>query len=256
MSVWRQLTRGLRVLTRRAAADRDVADELQHYLDESIAALVDRGYSADEARRMAMRDLANSPSAHGRVRAYGRENAVSPPAADFRHAARRLRRTPAFTIVCVVTLALGIGASTAIVSVVNPVLFERLPYPHAERVVTVWDTADNGARLEVTFGTYREVVARSRVFEATAALKAWQPAVTGGTEPERLDGQGVGAAYFRVLGVMPAIGRDFDAADDVVNGPNVVIISDGLWRRRFSADPAIVGRPITLNDTSFTVVGI
>jgi putative ABC transport system permease protein len=255
-SLWRHLTRGLRVLTNRDAADRDAADELQHYLDESIAALVDRGYSRDDAHRLALRDLGNLTVAREQVRAYGWENVVSTTAADVRHAARRLRRTPGFTIICIVTLALGIGASTAIVSVVNPVLFERLPYPRPERIVTVWDVANGGGRLEVTFGSIREIVQRSRAFEATAALRPWQPTMTGWAEPERLEGQRVGASYFRVLGVAPAIGRDFNTAEDVVNGPKVVIISDALWRRRFSADPALVGQPIGLDDDSFTVVGI
>ena len=177
--------------------------------------------------------------------------------ADVRYGLRRLRRDPAFTIVGAITLAVGIGASTAIFSAVNPVLFQPLPYPDADRLMMIWDS-QNGARFDVTFGTYREVIARNRSFEAMAVMRPAQPTLTGVEEPERLNGQLVSADYFRVLGVRPALGRDFDAADDLPvppNGPFVAIISDSLWRRRFNSDSALVGRQILLNDIPATVVG-
>ena len=152
-------------------------------------------------------------------------------ARTFGCAARRVLR-----FVAVLTLALGIGASTAIFSAVNPILFEPLPYPHAGRVMMIWDFGPDGSRLDVTFGTYRELVERSRSFDAIAVMRAWQPTMTGPAEPERLDGQRVSASYFRVLGVSPALGRDFDSSDDGLNGPKVAILSDGLWRRRFGGD--------------------
>jgi hypothetical protein len=157
-----------------------------------------------------------------------------------------------------ITLALGIGASTAIFSAVNPVLFQPLPYPDAGRLMMIWD-GQNGTRLDVTFGTYRELLARSRSFESMAAMRPTQPTLTGVEEPERLDGQFVSADYFRVLGARPALGRDFEAADDLPfqpNGPFVAIISDTLWRRRFNTDPALIGRQILLNDIPATVIGI
>jgi putative ABC transport system permease protein len=120
----------------------------------------------------------------------------------------------------------------------------------------IWDYRVDGSRLDVTFGTFRELAERSRSFDAIAVMKLWQPIMTGAAEPERFDGQRVSAAYFRALGVSPSLGRDFDAADDRVNGPNVVILSDGLWRRRFGGEPAIVGQPIALNDATYTVVGV
>src|SRR5205823_680345 len=126
----------------------------------------------------------------------------------------------------------------------------------ASRVVVLWDYGVGGGRLDVTFGTYREIVERVRSFDAIGVMRLWQPTITGGPEPERIDGQRVSVGYFRSLGVLPAVGRDFDAGEDRVNGPNVVILGDGLWRRRFAGDAAIVGRQITLNDALFTVVGI
>lgn len=175
---------------------------------------------------------------------------------DLHYGIRMLAKKPAFTAVAVITLALGIGASTAIFSAVNPILFEPLPYPHAGRITMVWDFGNGGARVNVTFGTYRELLERSRSFEALAVMRVWQPTLTGVTQPERFEGQRVSASYFRVLGVSPALGRDFQESDDQLNGPAVVIISDGLWRLRFGEDNAIVGNQITLDDRSYTVIGV
>jgi putative ABC transport system permease protein len=175
---------------------------------------------------------------------------------DSRYGVRMLRKTPGFTLIAVLTLALGIGASTAIFSAVNPILFEPLPYPHSDRVTMIWYADADGSRGAQTFGTYRELAARSRSFEALAVMKLWQPTMSGPAEPERFDGQFVSASYFRALGAPPALGRDFDPADDRLHGPNVVILSDGLWRRRFGGDPTVIGRQITLDDNSYTVIGV
>jgi putative ABC transport system permease protein len=175
---------------------------------------------------------------------------------DLLYGARMLAKKPAFSTVAVITLALGIGASTAIFSAVNPILFEPLPYPRADRITMIWDFGNEGSRLYVTFGTYRELVERSRSFESLAAMKPWQPALTGEGQPERFEGQRVSASYFRALGVSPAIGRDFQESDDQLNGPTVAIISDSLWRRRFGGDVSIVGRDVALDGKLFSVIGV
>ena len=175
---------------------------------------------------------------------------------DAGHALRTLRQRPGFTAVSVLTLALGIGASTAIFSAVNPILFEPLPYPHAGRVMMIWDMRRDGARSFPAFGAYHELLGRSRSFDAIAVMKPWQPTMTSASQPERFDGQQVSAAYFHVLGVSPVLGRDFQASDDQPNGPNVVILSDALWRRRFSADSTVVGRQVTLDGNIYNVVGV
>jgi putative ABC transport system permease protein len=256
MSLWRHLARGLAVLTNRTAADRDVADEVLHYLDQAATELVAKGLSPDEARRAAQVDLGNATVIREQVRDYGWENVVGTVSADVGYAARRLRANPGFLAVTVLTLALGIGATTAIFSVVNATLFDALPYPNPGRIVSIWYAGTDGSRADQAFGTYRELSARSRSFAAIAALKPWQPTLTGPDEPERIDGEQVSASYFRVLGVPPALGRDFDPADDRVGGPRVVILSDGIWRRRLRADRAIVGRQVTLNDSPYAVVGV
>src|SRR5574341_1384074 len=175
---------------------------------------------------------------------------------DLRYGARMLLKNPGFALIAVFTLSLGIGASTAIFSAVNPILFEPLPYPQADRVTMIWDFGPGGARAEVTFGSYRELVERSRSFDALAVMRAWQPTITGPAEPERIEGQRVSASYFRVLGAPPALGRGFDAADDRPSGPKVAILSDRLWQRRFGGGAEIIGGQIMLDDTSYTVIGV
>lgn len=175
---------------------------------------------------------------------------------DFHRALRMLGRAPGFSLLAIAVLALGIGASTAMFSAVDSVLLDSVPYPDADRLVTLWDHGPDGAQQPVTFGTYRELLARSRSFEAMAVIRPWQPALADADEPERLDGQRVSASYFQVLGVTPAFGPGFDPAMDRPDGRRTAVISDGLWQRRFQADPAVVGREVTLDDQRYTVVGV
>ena len=254
MSVWRHVTRGLRTLVHRSAADRDVADEVQHYYDETAAALEHTGLSPEDARRAARIELGQVASVQQQVRSYGWEHVLETAAADVRYGVRQLWRRPAFATIAVLTLGLGIGASTTIFSVVNPILLRSLPYPEADRLMMIEDGQDGNP--QVTFGTYREVIARTRTFQSLAAMRPLQATLTSVADPERLDGQYVSANYFDVLGVAPAIGRNFATADDRPGAPFVVIITDGLWRRRFAADPTIVGRQVLVEDTPVTVIGV
>lgn len=175
---------------------------------------------------------------------------------DIRYALRQMKKAPGFACTAVLILAIGIGGTTAIFSALKPILLEPLPYPHANRLLTIWYAGEDGGRYPQAFHTYRELTERSRSLEAAAVMKTWQPTLVGADQPERVDGQQVSADYFRTLGVAPALGRAFFPADDVFNGPKVVILSDGLWRRRFGGDRSIVGRDIKLNDENFTVIGI
>jgi predicted permease len=175
---------------------------------------------------------------------------------DFRYAVRQLRKNPGFASTAILILGLGIGATVAIFSAVNPILFEPLPYPHASRIMMIWYARDDGSRIPQTFHTYGELAARNRAFETLAVMKPWQPTLTGAETPERFDGQKVSAGYFGVLGIAPALGRDFRAADDILHGPKVVILSDRTWRAHFGADKTILGRDIKLDDDNYTVVGV
>lgn len=240
---------------RRRQMEEQLEKELRFHLDEQTADLIAPGHAPEEARRLARLSLGGPEQVKEECRDARGTRWLEDLLQDFRYALRTLRQRPGFTSVSVLTLALGIGASTAIFSAVNPILFEPLPYPNAGRITMIWDIFQ-GSRSDVTFHTYREVVERSRSFEAIAVMKPWQPTMTGPAEPERIDGQSVSASYFRVLGVAPALGRDFQESDDQFRGPKVVILSDALWRRRFGGDRAILGRQVRLDDDIHTVIGV
>ena len=256
MSLWRQATRGLRVLLRREAADGEVADEVRHWLEEAAAAHLARGLTPAEARRAAQLEIGNWAVVRDEVRAHGWEAVVGTTLADLRYAWRQLRRSPGFTVVCVLTLALGIGAATAVFSAVNPILLEALPYPRAERLLMISDLAQDGSPAYVTYGTYRELAARDRDVAALAVMDGWRPALMGTAEPERLHGLRVSADYFRALGVAPAVGRGFTDADDQPGAPRVAIVGDGLARRRLGGARVVLGRTITLEGDPYTVIGV
>jgi putative ABC transport system permease protein len=255
LSLWRQLSHGFGGLVRRAKRNQEADEELRHYFEEATAAWRARGLSAKDAIREARREFGSMATLEEQVRSYGWENAVRTIFSDLRFASRQLRNHPGFAVVGILTLAIGVGASTAIFSAINPILFKPLPYPHPGRILMIWSTYQ-GARSEVSFGTYRELAQRSHTFDTVAIFEPWQPAMTGGNLPERLEGQSVSAGFFRVLGVAPVLGRDFLASEDLFNGPLVVILSDKIWRRLFHGDPAILGRAIKLGDDNYTVVGV
>jgi putative ABC transport system permease protein len=256
MSLWRQLTHGLRVLIQRQAADRDAADEVEHYLQQAADALAAGGVSPEQARRAARLELGSPAVIHEQVRSYGWEQTIHTLLTDLHYAIRQLVRNPGFALVTALTLALGIGASTAIFSAVNPILFKPLPYPHAAQLMMIWERRNDGSAQPVTFGTFHGLQARARAFETMAVMKPWQPAMMGTGLPERFEGQRVSADYFRTLDTPPLLGRDFQPADDQFRGPNVAILSDRLWRVRFAGDRNIVGRQIKLDDDLFTVIGV
>ena len=178
---------------------------------------------------------------------------------DLRYAGRMLGRSPGFAIVAVLTLALGIGANTAIFSVVNALLLRPLPYAEPDRLVMVWQdlTAQGGPKTEwATPANFVEWRDSGTVFLSVAAVQGWQPALTGIAEAEPLVGEQVTRDYFDVLGVLPALGRSFHPDEDVPNANRVAILSHSLWQRRFGGDPAVIGRSIMLGAEPHEVVGV
>ena len=256
MSLRRHIVRGLRVLINRRASDQDLADEAQHYLEQATEEYIARGFSPEKARRAARLECGNAWSIRDEVREHGWENVIETFVADLRYATRQLRAMPGFTALTVFILALGIGATTAIFSAVNPILLKSLPYPEASQIMTIWGLRRDGSLNEGAFGAFHEISQRTHSFERLAAIRSWLPTMTSAGEPERFKGQRVSADYFRVLGVGPSIGRDFRADEDKPNGSNVAVLSDALWRRRFSSSPAIVGTEITLDGNIYSVIGI
>ncbi len=206
--------------------------------------------------------FARDPALGESVRAGMRlasEGEMTTLAQDLRYALRMLARLPGFTAVAVLTLALGLGANVAIFTVVHALLLTPLPYANPERLVMVWqDVRARGGPADewATPGNYVDWRLQENLFAGVAIITNWRPALLGDSEPEPLLGERVSHEYFGVLGVRPAPGRDFRAEDDVPGAARVVIIGEGLWKRRFGADPAAVGRRITLSGEAHEIIGV
>ncbi len=177
---------------------------------------------------------------------------------DARYGWRTLARSPGFTVVALLTLTLGIGANTAIFSVVNAVLIRSLPFHDPGRLVMVWeDYARTGFPQNTPApGNYADWKADRNIFDDAAALALHTYNLSGDGAPEKLDGAGVTSNLFRVLGIEPVLGRAFTGAEDTPGAAREVLISHGLWTRRFGADPKLVGRPILLNGANYKVIGV
>src|SRR5262245_9737284 len=266
----KEISRRMAGLKLAPVRESEIIEELAQHLEDRYQELLRGGASDTDAECLTLTELSENELFH-ELQRVERKTASEPIVTgtnrkinmvvdiwnDLRFGIRMLLKRPGFTAIAVITLALGIGASTAIFSAVYPILFESLPYPDPSQIVTISD--DLGASdssVGMTFGSYRELVQRSRSFSAIAVVRPWQPAMTGTGEPERLEGQRVSASYFQVLGVSPALGLNFNSSDDRVNGPNLIIISEGLWQRRFNGESALVGRQAILNGNSFTVIGV
>jgi len=178
---------------------------------------------------------------------------------DLRYGARALLKNPGFSLIAVITLALGIGANTAIFSVVNAVLLKPLPFNEPERLVMVWNRgaeAAGGDRTPLAVADLLDWRAQSRSFAEIGAFQNVVFNYTGGDSPERVQAAGVTANFFSVLGALPSLGRAFSPDEERPGAQRVALLSDGFWRKHFAADPRVMGRTINLNGVSFTVIGV
>ena len=177
---------------------------------------------------------------------------------DLRHGLRVLASQPAFTAVAVASLAIGIGANTAIFSVTNALLLRPLPYADADRIAILWQRSPGLGVQQDWFSTgqYLDIRTDNQVFSDVAATIGASFNLTGRGAPERIDGARVSASLFPLFEAKAAAGRVFTADDDKPGKPPVVILSNGFWKRRFGSDPSVVGRTLTLNGTTVTIVGV
>ncbi len=250
--------------------EHEIIEELSQHLEDQYEQNL-RGATEDEAYRAVLLSLDESnllgpelkrverradeePVAWGTER---KSNMFADVGQDLRYGLRMLIRSPSFTIIAVLALALGIGANSAIFSVVNTVLLRPLPYKNPDALMMVWEEATHlgfpdNTPSPANFLDWRE---QNTVFEGMAAMAQRSFNLTGVGEPERYDGRRVSANLFTILGVEPILGRTFRPEEDQP-GARVVILSHGVWQRRFGADPGIIGRPLTLNGESYTVIGV
>ncbi len=236
--------------------ERELTRELESHLQLHVDDCVRRGMSADEARREARLVLGGLAQTQESVRARSRLPALESIVADVRFGLRLLRKSPGFSAVAILTLALGIGANTAIFSVIDAVLLAPLPYPSPHQLVIVNEGGDPDHATNTSYATWVDWRARSRSFQELALFRGWQPTLAGVDEAEQLVGARVSANFFKTVGVRPALGRDFRDEEDTPATRRVAILGHDLWRRRFGADPAIVGKTVPLDGMSFTVIGV
>src|SRR5262245_29629429 len=274
----RRLFARLRELFRSSALDNDFSEELQSHLDHMTDDLVRQGLNRDEARRKAMLAFGGVENAREAVRDARGLPIVEQTLIDVRRAVRSLRKTPAFTITAALTLALGIGVSTAVYSLLDHVVLRPLPFPEAHRLMSIWEartgdsnTAGGGAspgaaslligrddpnRITVAPAAFVDFKTRAAGFSGMAGYARQQTTLTGRGEPETVLGEIVTPGYFEVIGATPARGRVIIDADQQPASPAVAVISDALWLKHFNRDASAIGATLILDSRPYEVIGV
>jgi len=255
VSAWRQLLRGVRVLGNRRAADREIADEVDHYLEETTALFAARGLSPDEARRAARIEIGNATAIREQVRGYGWENMPDALFSDVRYALRQIRRSPGFAAASVLILALGIAANVIVFGVLEALILRPLDVPRPDRVTQL-------ARTSQTYPIFgypevRDVRDENTVFSSVAAFvpQNFGLEANGVTRPAW--SYYVSGQYFEVTAIKPFLGRLLRRDDDDHPGAsNAAVLSWPAWNSDFGADPHIVGKTIRIDKHPYTIVGV
>jgi putative ABC transport system permease protein len=241
---------------RRKRYEHDLERELRSDLELEAEEQKQNGLSPEAARYAAQRAFGNTTLLKEEVREMWGGTSLEKLVQDARYGLRIMQKHWGVTFAALLTLALGVGANSAIFSVVNAVLIEPLPYPHSDCLMFLSARDRAGSSISFSYPDVLDWREQTQIFENLAAYQAFGFTLTAPGTTERLPGRTVSAEFFSTLGVAPALGRDFRPEDDRAGSHPVVILSDQVWRRYFQADPLIIGRDITLNSRSFTVVGI
>jgi putative ABC transport system permease protein len=236
--------------TRRA----DIATEVAQHLADQERTTLDPGEAERLVRELALveRRVPADPPILGTPKGISMHSIWQ----DLRYAVRSLRLTPAYTAVVVATLALGIGANSAIFSVADAVMLRPYPYPGIERIVALNERVRAGQQMSVAWPTFQDWLVQNRSFESLGVYRNAPANLTGGDQPERLSAAVVSSGVFGAMGIAPLMGRTFGPEEDVPNAARAAIVSERLWRTRFGADPGLVGRSLVLNGEPHLVVGI
>ncbi len=261
MRLIQNISNWLRSLLRRNAVEQELGSELHFHIERQVEENIASGMSPQEARRAAMREFGGVEQVKEECRDTRRANYLENLIQDIRYGLRMLRKNPGFTTVAVLTLALGIGANTAIFSMVNALLLHPYDFRNLDALVRVWENRgiDEGYDARwVAPADANDFLSSTDVFENLTIYRdqSFNLAVEGSGSVEPVLGCRISASFFDVLGVGPALGRGFSANEDQPGSDQVVVISHGLWQRRFAGDPAILGKTLRLNGRSYTVIGI
>jgi putative ABC transport system permease protein len=258
MSFPRNIATGLRSLFRKKQANQELDEEVNDFLEMAAEENIKRGMDRKGALRAVRLEHGSLDLTKEEVRSAGWESFVATCWQDLRFAVRMLRKSPGFTAIAVLTLALGIGANTAIFSVVNAVLLRPLPYANPGQLVFVPEAKPEAgiSGLGMSYTTFTELRADNRVFSAMTGLGGHALVLTGSGEPAELSTVVVTPEFFPVLAAEPLLGRVFVSEDGQRGAAPVVVVSENLWRNRLGADPGIIGRSINLDMRPYTVIGV
>lgn len=246
----------VRALFRRNSVEQELEEEIRFHFDQEVAKHIQSGMSEEEAKRRARLAFGGHEQVKENCREARGTSFIELSLQDAKYAVRQLWANPTFALVMIATLALSIGANSAIFSVIDGVLLKTLPYPHPERLVRIFLSSNEYPKFPLNPFDFRDFRARNKSFESIAAFTRGDVQLSGSGEPVRLNGFGITSGYFRVLGLQPELGREFDFQAEIPGNGLQIILSDRLWRTRFGADPDILGRKITLNMQPFTVIGV
>jgi len=255
----RESFRRLRGVVRSDELEQGLDDEIRFHLEQQIAKHIKAGMAPEEARRQAYLKFGGVARTKESARDELRPVLLQDSLRDIRHGIRALRRAPGFTVVAILTLALGIGATTAVFTVVKGVVINPLPYPDADRLIVVQHWA-SGMNTKIPFtmsgamlSTYTD---ENRTFQQLGVWSRTTASLSGGDAPEEVEGLRVSQGTLPALGVEPALGRWFAPGDHVRGAPDAVILLDGHWRRRYGADPKVLGREVLIDSRPHTIVGV
>jgi predicted permease len=233
--------------------DQEVHSHLQLLIDENIRA----GMSPQEAQRAARIELGGAEQVKEEVREERLGNSLHSLMSDIRFGFRQLYKDPRFTAVAILVIALGVGANTAMFTIVNAVLLQPLPFPDPDRLIVLSELAPNtGERVSLSFPSFLDWRAQAKSFEAMAGYRGYAATLTGIEPPDRLTGRMVSAGFFEILGVKPILGRSINVDDDQPNAEPVVVLSYSCWQSHFGGDPRLIGRKLVLGDEPRIVIGI
>ena len=240
----------------RREKDSDLNDEIRSHLTMAAKDRIQNGQSVLDARNSALRDFGNVALVKEATREMWSGASLETFLHDLRYGARMLAKSPGFAVIAILTLALGIGANTAIFSVVNGVLLNPLPFPHPDQIVSLFTEMPNFKNGSISYPNFEDWQRMNRSFTAIAAYRSTGFNLTGNGEPERLHGEMISAGFFEIFGVNPLLGRTFSENEDRIGANPTVMITEGLWKRRFGSDPNIIGQRMILNGVGRSIIGV
>jgi putative ABC transport system permease protein len=256
MSLLRTMVGGLRSLFRKKRVEKELDDELLSFLDMAAEEKMKQGMSRREALRNVRLERGSIEVSREIVRTAGWESIVETSRQDLRFAVRMLRKSPGFTSVAILTLALGIGASTSIFSVVDAVLLRALPYANPQQIVRVWEQAPDGHRINLADPNFDDFLAQNNTFDSLAVYGFGLSSVSGGSEPVRLNIAAVSSGFFKALGVEPVRGRPFAPDEQRLHGAPAVIVSHSYWQRYLGGESDLSHFQLSMEGGIYQVVGV